>query len=64
MINWDKQQAIDWALFSIDEIRPEIEQGNFRAIHKRVVYLQQLVRVAAIMEERYDAGVPIIIPPE
>lgn len=60
----DNQNIIDSALYSIDRIRPEIEKGNFRVIYRQTHHLLQLVRFAAIVEERQDVGIPIIKPPE
>lgn len=60
----DKQQAIEGALYLIDRIRPEIEQGNFRGVYRYTQHLELLTKYAAIAEERQNVGIPIIKFPE
>lgn len=56
----DLTQTIESCLYVMDKIRPEIEKGNFRAVYRYTQHLEQLVRFAAIAQERHDSP-PIII---
>lgn len=57
---FDNEQVIESALYLIDRIRPEIENGSFRSIYRMVQQLESLAKFAAIAEERELIGHPVI----